>query len=145
MATLNAMVKAVFKKAHDRYGKPVMWVAAPVTDWSLPAGFTYDSEFDVVQSAAGVVLENVMDYVAGGYINIVPIRRTADLEVLIAAGVVPGGSVDVYILSADTETVKAAHSIEIDGDWYDMREVAHGPVGIAPEGNWARVRLERRS
>ena len=122
-----------------------MWAADPVTDWNLPAGFAYDGTLDVVQSAAGVVLTNVMDYMTGAYLDIVPVKRTADLEVLVAAGVVPAGTVDVYILSADSETVKAAHSIEIDGDWYDVKEVAHGPVGIAPEGNWARVTLERRS
>ena len=140
------MVKVIFKKAWRRYGEPVMWVAAPVADWNIPAGFSYDAETDAVTNTiTGAVLENVLDYIVGEYLDIVPVKRTADLETLIAAGVVPAGSVDVYILAADSETVKAAHSVEIDGDWYDMREVAHAPVGIAPEGVWARVRLERRS
>lgn len=145
MASLAAMVRRIFRQAHIRYGEPQMWAADPVADWNLPAGFAYDAQLDLIQNVTGVVLNNPQDYMTGGYIDIVPVKRTADLEVLVAAGVVPGGSVDVYILSADGETVKAAHSIEIDGDWYDVREVAHGPVGIAPEGNWARVRLERRS
>lgn len=145
MLPLAHMIPKIFRKAWLRYGRPMMWAVRPVADWSLPAGFAYDSETDMIQNGAGLVLTNVEDYWAGGYIYIVPMGRSGDLDVLVAAGIVPEGTVDVYILRDDAPTVKVAHSIEIDGDWYDVLEVAHAPVGIGDSALWARVRLRRRS
>jgi hypothetical protein len=143
--SLATRIPRIFRQAWLAYGQPQMAAVQPITGWTLPAGFAYDGDLDVIQNAAGAVITNPEDYWAMDYLDIVPTKRTADLQMLIAAGEVPAGSVDVYILSADAPTVRAAHSIEIDGDWYDVYEVAHGPVGVAPAGNWARVRLTRRS
>ena len=143
--SLATRIPKIFRRAWLAYGQPQMAAVKPIADWTLPAGFSYDDELDVIRNAAGAVITNPEDYWAMDYLNIVPTRRSADLQMLIAAGEVPAGSVDVYILSADIETVRDAHSVEIDGDWYDVGEAAHAPVGVAPAGNWARVRLTRRS
>ena len=147
MATLAHLIPKIFKHAWRRYGKPVMWVVRPPAAWSLPAGFAYDGGLDAITDTAtgSLTLTNPEDYWAGDMVYIVPVGRTADLGVLVAAGVVPEGTVEVYILPADALTVRRAHAVEIAGDWYDVVEVAQGPAGQATSGQWCRVRLRRRA
>lgn len=145
MATLNVMVHRIFRRAWQRYGRPLMYVVHQISEWSLPAGFSYDDETDSIHNAVGTWLPNEGDYWLGDYVYIVPTRRTADLDVLIAAGVVPEGTVDVYILHSDVEDVRHAHACEISGDWYDVVDVGRAPVGFETNGVWARVRLRRRA
>ena len=143
MQALDFLVPRIFRQAWERYGKPALWAIRPLADWSLPAGFAYDRSVDAITDAAGTVLPNPESYWAGDYVYIVPIGQTADLRAMVAAGVVPSGMVDVKVLSADLATVRAAHAVQINGDWYDVLEVAQAPVGVA--GVWGTVRLRRRS
>lgn len=146
MSDLPQRVRAIFRLAWQRYGKPRMWVVGPISGWSLPAGFAYSDDVDQVIGPTGVVLPNPESYWVGEYIYIVPTQRTADLEVLVAAGVVPVGTVDAYILAEDLATVRAAHSIQVNGDWYDVIDTGTSPVGFGADASmWARVRLRRRS
>jgi hypothetical protein len=142
---LSSMVSGIFSLAWRRYGKPLMAVVPPIAQWTLPAGFSYDPETDQVMSAGGVVLDNWGDYYAAEYLYIVPIAPSADRMTLAAAGVVPAGSTDVYVLKADADTARNAHSVQIDGEWYDVVEVARAPLGAGSPGTWARVTLQRRS
>jgi hypothetical protein len=150
--SLSTRVHRVFTWAWRRYGKPVMYVVRRMAEWTLPAGFSYDDETDSIHDAAGLWLPNPEDYWVGEYIYIVPsvrgwgtASRTADLEVLIAAGIVPAGTIDVFILHDEVDLMREAHAVEVSGDWYDVLEVSRAPIGIGVEGIWARVRLTRRS
>ena len=149
--SLSSRVHKIFIRAWRRYGKPVMYVVHRMSEWTLPAGFTYDDETDSIHDASGLWLPNPEDYWVSEYIYIVPSVRggtgsgTADLEVLIAAGIVPAGTIDVYIMHSDVDTVREAHAVEMSGDWYDVLEVSRAPIGIGTEGVWAKTRLTRRS
>lgn len=142
---LSQMIPRIFRLAWHRYGEPSMRVVRPLDEWLLPDGYAYDDATDTVINYYGYILSDEDLFLTADTVYIVPTQRSADLDVLIAAGVVPTGTVDVYILKDDAETVKAAHAIEIDDDWYDVLEVAHAPVGIGDSALWARVRLKRRS
>lgn len=123
-----------------------MAAVPPIDDWALPAGFAYDESIDAIANSAHTVILNPEDYWGPvDYLYIVPLGRTADVDAMIAAGVIPTGMVDVYILSADVATVRAAHAVEIDGAWYTVIDAGHAPVGTGTIGNWAMVRLQRRS
>jgi len=121
-----------------------MAVIRPVDRWSLPPGYGYDESLDaVIYGDTGDVLPNPEDYWASDYIYIVPAREAADMRALSAAGLVPDGITEVLILADDAPTVRDAHAVEIDGQWYDVAGVEHAPPGTG--GAWARVRLRRRS
>lgn len=145
--TLSTNVRRIFRRAWQAYGKPVMQAVPPVASWSLPAGYTFDSSLEAIRTSGGATLTD-LDALAAYYatrpVYIVPTGRTADLDVLIAAGVVPSGAVEVYVLQSDIATVNAAHAVQINSQWYDVIELAIAPVGHA-SGIWARVRLKRRS
>lgn len=146
MAQLSGRIQRIFARAWRAYGRPAMAAVRPIAQWSLPAGFSYDTARDAIADSAGTVLLNWEAYWEPvDYIYIVPADTTADLRAMAAAGVVPSGLMDVYILAADAATVEASHAIQIQGDWYDVVEVSHGPAGTADLGSWAQVRLQRRS
>ena len=145
--SLATNVASIFNRAWKAYGQPILTAVRPYSAWTLPAGFTYDDDYDQITDIAGTVLPNPQSYWVTDTVYIVPVKRTADLDVLIAAGVVPAGTVDVYVLAADVATMQAAHACQINGDWYDVIDVGQAPVGY-PGGStaiWARVRLQRRS
>lgn len=143
--SLSSWIPRIFNHAWKRYGKPKVAAVRPIAQWSLPVGFAYDDDMDVASNAAGAVITNPEDYWAMDYIYIVPVQRSADMQMLIAAGEAPSGTAEFYILEDDAATVRAAFAIEFDGDWYDVQEVAHAPLGLGQSGRWARVRVSRRS
>jgi hypothetical protein len=145
--SLATQIASIFQRAWQAYGQPVVTVVRPPSTWALPAGFAYDQTYDAIQNSAGVVLPNPQAYWVTDTVYLVPTKRTADLDVLIAAGVVPAGTVDIYVLAADVATMQAAHACQINGDWYDVKDVGQAPVGYpgGALGIWARVRLQRRS
>ncbi|GAB4565353.1 MAG: hypothetical protein Kow0047_15860 [Anaerolineae bacterium] len=145
MASFTVMAKQAFRRAWTRLGGPRMAVVPPVSEWTLPDGYAYDQATDTVRNAAGDVLLDPSGYYAAEYIDVVPATPGADVQALVAAGVVPEGQMEVMILGDDLAVVQNAHAVEIDGDWYDVVEVAHTPAGIGKEQGWARVRLQRRS
>ena len=145
--SLATNVTSIFYRAWLAYGKPVLTAVRPRSAWNLPAGFSYDDNYDAITDAAGTVLPNPQDYWATDMVYIVPTKRTADLDVLIATGVVPAGTIDIFVLAADVATMQVAHAGQINTDWYDVMDVGQAPVGYpgGATGIWARVRLQRRS
>lgn len=142
MATLGQLVPRIFARAWQRYGRPVMRVVRPIAHWALPAGFAYNPTVDAITDAAGIVLPNPEAYWTTDDVYIVPTGGTADEQVLAAIGVIPAGTIYVFVLPQDAATVRAAHAIEVDGAWYDVVEVSARPVGA---NAWLRVELRRRS
>lgn len=142
MVSLATLARNAFMKAWKRLGRPVAAVVPPVDEWTLPAGFAYDPALDAVRNAFGATLTNWGDYYAAEYLYIVPNVESADMRLLAAAGIVPSGATEIFVLPQDAPLVRRAHALEIDGRWYDVDEVA-GPEG--GQGTWARVRLRRRS
>lgn len=144
--SLVSQVTALFMQAWRAYGKPVISVAPPVASWSLPAGYAFDDQSDGIVTAGGATitdLDGLSAYFAEASVYIVPIRSDDDTRVLIAAGVIPSGALDVKILAADVATVKAAFAVEVDGEWFNVDSVAVEPSGAT--SGWAKVRLVRRS
>lgn len=145
--SLATQVAVIFRKAWLAYGKPTISVVPPLSSWSLPAGYAYDSSVDAIQTTGGATLNDLdvlSEYYATSTVYIVPSGNTADLDVLVAAGIVPSGSVEVYILQADVATVNQAFAVQVNGQWYTVREAGRGPVGHSA-GIWAKVLLERRA
>jgi len=144
MSALSTRVKRMFQRAWRAFEKPTLTAIRPIAYWSLPSGWSYDEEVDAIVDSSGTVLPNPEDYWASDTIYIVPLGETADLLNMMTAGLVPSGTVDVLIMQQDVATVNQAHAVQLNGEWYDVVEVAQTPVGHS-QGIWARVRLQRRS
>ena len=143
MASLSSLIPTIFRKAWDRYGRPVMATVPPISDWSLPSGFGYNPTTDRIEDSSGLHLSNWVIYSVVDYIYIVPATPSADLQIAIAAGIVPSGTVEAGILGNDVETVRAAFAVQIRDQWYDVLDIQENPLGTS--SSWARVRLTRRS
>lgn len=146
--SLKTRVDKIFIRAWERYGRPKMAAVPPVTEWALPVGFAYDDNIDAIADATHNVILNPEDYWGPiDYIYIVPVPppNTADMDAMLAAGIIPTGLVREYILAIDIPTVRDAHAVELNGEWYTVIEAAMAPSGYDPRGIWGVVTLQRRS
>lgn len=134
---------AMFRRAWLAYGRPLLRVVRPMSEWTLPSGFAYDPAVDVIRDTTGRVLPNPDAYWVTDTVYIVPARATTDERVLTAAGIIPTGTLYVYVLPQDVATVRNAHAVEAGNVWYDVVEVTAEPIGT--EHAWCRVELRRRS
>lgn len=146
--SLSTRVHSIFRRAWQRYGRPTMSAVPPLSAWSLPAGYTFDASRDGILTGSGAVLNDLDAFEASGYfvgevIYIVPLQSSDDLRTMVAAGVAPAGSLELYVLSADVATVQEAFAIKLGGLWFNVSSPAVEPSGTGDV--WARVRLERRS
>jgi hypothetical protein len=144
---LKAQITAIFLKAWRAYGQPTMDLVPPLASWSLPAGYAFDDQNDGITTTGGDTftdLDALSVYFTTDPVYIVPVQETAELRTLIAAGVVPNGTTEVFVLQADVATARAAFAVELSGEWYNVVDSGQGPAGH-PTGTWAKVRLERRA
>jgi len=144
--SLTTRVGSIFRRAWRRYGKPTMTTVPPLADWSLPAGYTFDASRDGILTGSGAVLTDLdalSPYFSAGTVYIVPLAASDDLRSMVAAGIAPAGSLELYVLAADVPTVQAAFAIKLGGLWFNVASPAVEPSGTGDM--WARVRLERRS
>jgi len=145
MPTLPQRVRGVFLRAWRAYGRPALSAVRPRAAWSLPAGWAYYAIHDVVLDAAGNVRRDgeLAEYWVSDMVYIVPQTPSADQRALVAAGVAPDGTVEVFILPADVATVRDTFAIEMGGLWYDVVGLGAEPPRMT--NAWYAVRLQRRS
>jgi hypothetical protein len=115
-----------------------MTAVRPVSGWSLPAGFAYDANLDRITNASHVVLPNPEAYWVTDSVDVVPSVPNRDLRAMMAAGLVPAGTVELGILSDDATTVRNAHAVQYAGEWFNVAAVETAGIG------WTVVRLTRR-
>lgn len=142
MLPLAQMIPRIFRQAWRRYGQPQLAVVKPISAWALPAGYAYDPTADVIRNGSGYILEGLEAYWDITYIPTVPASPASDARVLIAAGIIAAGTLEMLVLAADAPTVRSAHAVEVDGVWYTVKDVSHAAAGNG--GEWARVTLTRR-
>jgi len=136
---------AMFRRAWQAYGRPRMAVVPPRSAWSIPQGFAYDPLQDQIVDANGTLLKNYSDYWPTlDYLDVLPVTESAEVRVLVAAGIVPSGTMTVGILGADLPTVRAAYAVQLDDEWYDVVDTPNTPAGVGG-GYWSRVQLRRRA
>lgn len=138
MATLAQRVTRVFRRAWLAYGKPAVTVVRPVTAWTLPAGYAYDANLDRIANAQHYILPNPESYWVTDSVDVIPNKPSQDLRMLMAAGLVPVGTIELGLLSTDAATLEAAHAVQYDGHWYNVAAVESAGIG------WSVVRMTRR-
>lgn len=139
-----------FAMMRQMVGNPTMTCIDARSGWAadnaVPAGYTYDADYDVYMDESG----NTWKPDAGGSwgsggepsteVDILPSTGLATLE-LVSGGIIDTGNRTVRILPADLSTVTGAQWIELDGYTYDVEEASPFPAGNAL---WYTVRLRKR-
>ncbi|HNU04164.1 MAG TPA: hypothetical protein PKL67_08415 [Anaerolineae bacterium] len=146
--SLTQRIKAIFRRAWRAYGQPSLLAAPPLDAWTLPPSYSYSAAHDGIRTGSGETLNDLDAFLASGYfagetVYIVPVQDTDELRSMAAAGIVPDGTLELYVLAADLATVRSAFAVQINGLWYDVAAVGAEPSGAGD--TWARVRLRRRA
>lgn len=140
MATLTQRVARMFYRAWNAYGQPTATVVRPLADWNLPAGFSYDERLDRITNSSQAVIRNPEDYWVTDTVYIVPNQNPNELRSLMAAGLVPAGTIEIGVMEADAATIENAHAVQVNGQWYDVSYIEQGI-----QAGWRMARLTRRS
>jgi hypothetical protein len=145
MPALSQMIHRVFEQAWVRYGKAVAYVVRPVEQWNLPVGFDLNRATDSVTDAAWNELSIYEMQQCWVYdeMKFVPATQGIDTRVMIAAGVIAAGSIEVGVLAVDLDKLRVGWAVQVGDFWYDVSDIGDTPIGAASV--WAKVRLTRRS
>lgn len=113
--------------------RPTMTVIGAISTWSLPAGYSYSKRADRIVNSSGVpqTLDATWYANAKTTVNFVPTRASQETQAMVASGLLPTGSRDVFVLAADITAIDAAWAIEINGERYHVRGKTGVPDGAA--------------
>ena len=109
--------------AHRRYAEPQMTVVRPVSEWTLPAGYSLDTATGNIRNEAGAVLSNPSAYMATATVPVVPGVAHQGTNIL-PADITPDDVVMVAVRYSDLVTVRAALYVIYQGETYDVVDSA---------------------
>lgn len=109
--------------AHRRYAAPVLTVVRPVSEWTLPAGYSLDAATGNIRNGAGQVLNNPSAYMATVTVPIVPGVAHQGTDIL-PADITPDDVVTVAVRYSDVTAVRSAPYVIYQGESYDVVDTA---------------------
>lgn len=109
--------------AHRRYAAPELTVVRPVSEWTLPAGYSLDTATGNIRDEAGVVLANPSAYMATVTVPIVPGVAHQGTDIL-PADITPDDVVMVAVRYDDVTAVRSALYVIYQGETYDVVDSA---------------------
>lgn len=121
--TLHRLSDRLFGIAHRRYAAPYMTVVRPVSEWTLPAGYSLDAATGNIRDGDGVVLDNPSAYQATATVPIVPGVAHTGTDIL-PADITPDDVVMVAVRHDDVATVRSALYVVYQGETYDVVDSA---------------------
>lgn len=133
----------MFRHAHTALGASALTAIGAVATWTaIPSGYTYDPTTDRLVNTSGTVLTVTPTHYAGKttVIDYVPTGFSLEMRQMIAAGLVPNGTMDVIVKIADVAAMRAAWRVKVGANYYRMSDVNESIPGAAQV---ARVRLVR--
>lgn len=133
----SALTRA-FGRAHRQQGRPALTVIGAVSNWTLPAGYSYDPATDCIRHTNGTVLTSYGAYQTTATVAYLPARLTETTLALIASGLLKPGALEVFIQPADVATLEAGWRVQVGGVEYRLQRLER-----AAADSWARATLER--
>lgn len=131
-----------WRAAHRAMGSKTLSAIGPIATWTLPAGYAYDPLADAIRhTSSGAVLTPSSTHYSAvtTSIDYVPSGNHSQLQALIEAGLVPAGTLDVWVKASDKATVLAAWRVTLDGLSYQPDLQSALPAG-APDVAMIRLR-----
>lgn len=128
--------------AHRRYAAPYMTAVRPVSEWTLPAGYSLDDATGNIRNEAGAVLANPSAYMATTTVPIVPGVAHQGTDIL-PADITPDDVVMVAVRYDDVTAVRSALYVIYQGETYDVVDSARLSDAQASQMP-AHVTLHRR-
>ena len=129
--TINAT--GTFNQLWRAANRPTMTVIGAISTWSLPAGYEYSARADRIVDANGTpqTLDASWYASAKTTVNFVPTSASQQTMAMVASGLLPAGSRDVFVLASDIAAIDAAWAIEINGERFHVRGKTGVPDGAA--------------
>lgn len=131
-----------FRQAWRAMGSKTLSAIGPVSTWTLPTGYAYDPLADAIRhTTSGAVLTPSSTHYSAvtSTIDYVPTGNHSQLQALIEAGIVPAGTLDVWVKNSDKATMLAAWRVQLDGLNYQPDLQSALPAG-APDVAMIRLR-----
>lgn len=131
-----------FRQAWRAMGSKTLSAIGPVSTWTLPPGYAYDPLADAIRhTTSGAVLTPSSTHYSAvtSTIDYVPTGNHSQLQALIEAGLVPAGTLDVWVKNSDKATMLAAWRVQLDGLNYQPDLQIALPAG-APDVAMIRLR-----
>lgn len=130
-----------FRVAHRAMGSKTLSAIGPVSTWTLPSGYAYDPLADAIRHTSGTVLTPSSTHYGAvtSTIDYVPTGNHSQLQALIEAGLVPAGTIDVWVKASDKAAMLAAWRVTLDGLSYQPDLQSALPSG-APDVALIRLR-----
>lgn len=131
-----------FRQAWRAMGSKTLSAIGPVSTWTLPTGYAYDPLADAIRhTTSGAVLTPSSTHYSAvtSTIDYVPTGNHSQLQALIEAGLVPAGTLDVWVKNSDKATMLAAWRVQLDGLNYQPDLQSALPAG-APDVAMIRLR-----
>lgn len=139
---LSRLSDRLWEIAHRRYAAPQLTVVRPVSEWTLPAGYSLDDATGNIRNEAGAVLSNPSAYMTTVTVPVVPGLAHIGTDIL-PADITPDDVVMVAVRYGDVATVRTAQYVIYQGETYDVVDSAR--LSEAQTGRMpAHVTLHRR-
>lgn len=146
MSEFSVAVDGVFGEIWDAYGRPYLRIYAPINEWTLPAGVTYNPTTDRFEDGEGdsVALSVVS---AANYLSVRYVPRTRKGReplptVEMADGFIEQPSLIVYMewSAANVVAMSACWAVQVGGIFY--RPMAASEWRFTPAGSATPVYVE---
>ena len=120
---MSINIPGVFGRLWRVAKRPTMTVIGAISAWSLPPGHSYNNRMDRVVDASGVPVELDAAWYANATesVKYIPTKASQETQAMLATGLLPAGSRDVFILANDIAAVESAWAIEIGDERYHLR------------------------
>lgn len=140
---LTAAAKAGSKRMFDRVwreqGGLTLTVVRPMAQWSLPAGYAYQEEEDLIRDNSGNVVTNYAALWTTTTVNYIPAALSEMTQTLIVTGMLQPETREVFVWDAAIATVKGCFRVSASSQEYRVNRVTN-----TPQAWWGRVVLERQ-
>jgi hypothetical protein len=132
-----------FARIHALHGSPTLDIIPPVSAWTLPAGVTYNAQYDQFVNASNVVQAvNYASWATETTVDFVPTRRKNDVALTIGGGLTTANvsrNAVIEWTSAIQTKVAAAWGVTIGSTLYRVKSWEVYPEGAAAP---VEIRLE---
>lgn len=124
----------MFQRFWRRHGSPTLDIIPPVSAWTLPAGITYNAQYDQFLNASNVVqAANYASWATSTSVGFLPRRRETEASLTIGgvlSAEVVSTSVVIEWTSAMQSKITLAWGVVIGSTLYRVRSWTVVPEGV---------------
>jgi len=122
-------IAGIFNRSRIVQKNPIVTVVKPITEWTLPAGYTVDYTLDMITDDFDAVVSDYSSFWETQDVNVLMENRNLAVKGNTLAGMSDSGAQVFYVLAKDVDLVLAAFRIIIGDVQYNVSTVSPEPPG----------------